>query len=335
MNIQVCFPKISASGVKIRKIPLQAVNLLLVDNGYFCRMTSPHSATISKFLKSVCINLEQLYPPREAGQLAMILLEHYSGVSKISLMTEPNAPITDHTMQLVEDAVTRLLNHEPVQYITGIAYFYGYRFHVTPSVLIPRPETEELVQWIIQDYAGQAKLQICDIGTGSGCIAIALRLKLHDAEVDAYDISQDALEIAKKNSEELGAEVFFYKNDILAHENWPTRQFDVIVSNPPYIPRRNMSLLARNVVDFETPDALFVPDHDPLLFYRSIAAFSAPRLKPHGKLYVEVHEDYAAEVAGLFEKSELKDVMLRTDLNEKKRMVRAGALSISSCADRR
>ncbi|MDZ4204973.1 MAG: peptide chain release factor N(5)-glutamine methyltransferase [Bacteroidales bacterium] len=275
----------------------------------------------SNYLRSIRHRLEVSYDPSEARQLALILIPHYAGISKQKLMAEPEFALKESEIQYIEAALIRLLQHEPIQYITGIAHFCGHNFRVTPDVLIPRPETEELVQWIFDEHANQTNLQICDIGTGSGCIAISLSKRLINSRVDAFDISEKALGVASANSERLGTHVDFFQIDINDQEKWPDKEYDIIVSNPPYIPLQNKHLLPRNVADYEPAFALFVPNDDPLLFYRAIVAFAALRLKKNGLLYVEVHEDYADAVVELFAGSGLLSVTLRCDINGKKRMI--------------
>jgi release factor glutamine methyltransferase len=279
--------------------------------------------TATDLLKQSRSQLEQEYLPSEARQLAMILLEHFAGIDTKAMIINPGCMVKGLTQEKINQSVLRLLKHEPVQYITGIAHFCGYEFLVNPDVLIPRPETEELVRMVLEDHVDQHDLKIADLGTGSGCIAISLWLRFQDAVADAFDISADALAIARNNNDALGARVSFYQADLTDPDLWPGKNYDVIVSNPPYIPVKNKDLLPQNVARFEPATALFVPDDDPLLFYRIISDFASLRLKQAGNVYVEVHEDFADEVVELFVKTGFYPVQLRTDINGKKRMVKA------------
>ncbi|MBE0663809.1 MAG: peptide chain release factor N(5)-glutamine methyltransferase [Bacteroidales bacterium] len=267
--------------------------------------------------------LESEYSPNESRQFAMILLDHFAGIDIREMIINPGRIVERSTQEKINQSVLRLLKHEPIQYITGIAHFCGYEFRVNPDVLIPRPETEELVRLVLEDYADQHNLKIADLGTGSGCIAISLWLRFQDASVDAFDISAEALTIARKNNIEFGARVSFFQTDLCDPNLWPNENYDVIVSNPPYIPIKNKELLPINVAWFEPATALFVPDNDPLLFYRIIADFANSRLKKNGQVYMEVHEDFADKVVELFVKSSFDPVVLRKDINGKNRMVKA------------
>lgn len=286
-------------------------------------MTEFLNISAGQYFHEVRTRLETIYYPREARHLALRLFEHLAAFGSKELIIEPERQLDEITIDAVNNAVTRLLDHEPLQYITGIAHFCGNEFIVSPDVLIPRPETEELVRWMLEDYADQHNLMIADLGTGSGCIAISLWLRFQDASVDAFDISAEALTVARNNNDALGARVSFYQADLCDPASWPNENYDVIVSNPPYIPAKNKELLPYNVARFEPATALFVPDNDPLLFYRIIADFANSRLRKNSNVYVEVHEDYAAEVVELFIKSGFEAVVLRKDINGKNRMVKA------------
>jgi len=214
----------------------------------------------------------------------------------------------------------RLLKGEPVQYVLGEAWFYGLQLAVNSHVLIPRPETEELVDWIVKENSG--KQVIMDIGTGSGCVAIALKHVLRDATVCGVDISREALAVATSNAEAVGVDVKWIECDVLTdRSNLPP--VDILVSNPPYVPESERSSLADNVVRFEPHRALFVPDADPLVFYRVMAAMALRLLPSGGKVYVEVHENMADVVSQLFDTEGMKDIVVRKDLSGKDRMIRA------------
>lgn len=225
----------------------------------------------------------------------------------------------------------RLLSGEPVQYVLGEAWFRDLRLKVDKRVLIPRPETEELVEWIIQDGVRSSSSTsdedvgplILDIGTGSGCIALALKKELPDAEVFGIDISYKALDVASANAEHLGLEVRWLEMDVIKDWGWLPPS-DIIVSNPPYVLRSEEASLADNVRKFEPRQALFVPDDDPLLFYDTLAVMASELLQPGGRIYVETHADMAQRVAELFRNEGLTDIVIRKDLSGKDRMVRAG-----------
>ncbi len=291
-------------------------------NVYFCQMQPYDRNSIFLFFRSIRSQLEKIYETREAKQLAMILFEYFANVDMKEMIVNPGNEMDENTKIKILDGVERLLRYEPVQYITGLAYFCGNEFFVNSDVLIPRPETEELVRWILDDHAMRNNLIVADIGTGSGCIAISLWLRLGDADIDAFDNSQAALRVAAENNASLGAGVKFYHTDFLNDATWPQRMYDVVASNPPYIPKQYKEKLPAVVKEFEPSTALFVPDEDPLVFYRALSAFAKTHLKPAGVLYVEVHEAYAAKVVKLFKRYGYQGVTLRTDIHDKPRMVK-------------
>lgn len=259
-----------------------------------------------------------LYESHEAQNLVEWLLEHHLGLRRVDMMhflNEKDLP------QALIDNFSRLKMGEPIQQIIGKGPFYGREFLVNKDTLIPRNETEELVHLIIKENP-QPGLDILDIGTGTGCIPITLSLEMKEPRVYATDISAEALEIAEKNAELLHAKVQFFRSDIL-NENIPLYQLDILVSNPPYIPNQEKSKMHRNVVDYEPELALFVPDSDPLLFYRKIAAKGKAALKQGGKLYFEIHEKYGKEVQNLLLKTGYSEVQIIQDLNGKDRIVKA------------
>lgn len=286
-------------------------------------MTGFSNISAGQYFREVRSRLGAKYESREARHLSIRLFEYFAAIGSKVLIIEPERQLEKVVVDAINNAVSRLLDHEPLQYITGIAHFCGHEFFVNPDVLIPRPETEELVSWALEDYADQHNLKFADLGTGSGCIAISLWLRFQDASVDAFDISAEALTVARKNNDALGARVSFFQTDLSYPSFWPNENYDVIVSNPPYIPIKSKELLPHNVARFEPASALFVPDKDPLMFYRILADFANSRLNKNGNMYVEVHEDFANDVAELFIKSGFNPVHLRTDINEKKRMVKA------------
>ena len=258
--------------------------------------------------------LAALYDEREAAAIAHEVLSHITGLSKVQRLVEKSTFLNDKQQQQFIAAQQQLLKGVPLQYVTGIAWFMGKEFAVNNNVLIPRPETEELVQWIINENRAKV-MSILDVGTGSGCIPVSLKLALPDAEIAACDISSGALETAKGNAERLTANVAFAEIDFLdkAAQN-KLGMFDVIVSNPPYIPFSEKEKLHTNVRDNEPGIALFVPNEDALVFYRELAQFGKTHLNKEGKIYCELDADHAAACKELFEAEGYWDVTLRKDM---------------------
>lgn len=217
-----------------------------------------------------------------------------------------------------------LKNHKPIQYILGETEFYGFKFFVNESVLIPRPETEELIEWILT-HKLNPECKILDIGTGSGCIPIVLKKKWTNSDIYALDISKDALKTAKNNAEYHQTEIQFLEADFLEMNFSKLPQFDLIVSNPPYISKVEKERMDRNVTGFEPDSALFVPDSDPLLFYRRICEMAHQKLNEHGKVYVEINQDLALETKELFDKH-FEEVELKKDISGNYRMICAKGL---------
>lgn len=231
--------------------------------------------------------------------------------------------LTQDEQILAWATINRLKAGEPVQYVTGVADFYGLQLKVSPAVLIPRPETEELVEWLLEENAPGGPLQVLDIGTGSGCIALATKHQRPEWSVEAVDVSQDALAIAKENAENLGLELTFHSEDI--HDptlTFPEGYFDIIVSNPPYIPPSEKDKMSASTLAHEPELALFVPEKDPLLFYGRALELGQLSLRPNGRLYVETNEYNNDLVAKLFKRFGYRDVETRNDLQGKPRMVR-------------
>ena len=259
----------------------------------------------------------ELYDEGEARQIAEMIVLAKGNISRNDLIIEPNKELI---IEDLENIITELRDWRPVQYIIGQAYFRDMELTVREGVLIPRPETEELVEWIASVTVEGAK--ILDIGTGSGAIAIALSREIENSKVWAMDISREALAIARDNGMCYAPNVTFVEGDALA--NFDTlfeEHFDVVVSNPPYIPQSDDELMRKNVLDYEPPTALFVPDNDPLLFYRSIARTAKKILKPEGKLYFEIYERLAVEMLQMLEEEGYSDVTLREDFRGKPRMI--------------
>jgi len=270
--------------------------------------------------------LSIIYDAREAATIADWVMEQLSGWQKIDRLINKTILLSEQKQTALEQYTHELLAHKPVQYVLHEAWFSGMRFYVDENVLIPRPETEELVEWII-GTAGQSATKISrilDIGTGSGCIPIALKKKLPETKIYSCDVSDKALVVAHGNAVSHRASVEFIKADFLdPSQRAGLPQVDCIVSNPPYIPAHDIHSIARNVAAYEPHLALFVPGEDPLVFYRAMADFGMKGLSPGGKLFAELHESYATEVEKLFEAYGFSSVELKKDMQGKERMIKA------------
>jgi release factor glutamine methyltransferase len=270
---------------------------------------------------------EQLIPIYETGEATAIaheVMAFLTGKNKLQRLMDKEQPLTGQQMEAWEKYTQELLLMRPVQYVLGTAWFRNRAYSVHEQVLIPRPETEELVSWILADWPPQAAPEILDIGTGSGCISISLQLALPLAVITGCDISQEALQTAIANSKALNAgQIHFVALDFLnVAAADKLGQYDVIVSNPPYIPISEWASIDRHVRDYEPAQALFVPAQDPQCFYRAIAAFGWKHLKKGGALYCEVHKDYATESRDLFVQAGYTSTELRPDMRGNNRMLR-------------
>jgi release factor glutamine methyltransferase len=232
---------------------------------------------------------------------------------------DPEYELSKADEEIMAFALKRLQGHEPIQYITGNTEFFGLNFKVNSNVLIPRPETEELVEWMLQDLQGKS-LKILDIGTGSGCIAIALAKNLPHAKITAIDISPEALKTAKANALENGVEVAFFDLDILTADELPGK-FDIIVSNPPYVRELEQEHMQRNVLEYEPETALYVKDEDPLIFYKKITALAAENLPSEGKLYFEINQYLGRETEALLKEKNFQTT-LKKDIFGAERMLK-------------
>ena len=277
--------------------------------------------------------LTGIYPATEAQAVVRMLLEELAGLSLADLYAGGIDRLDDAQRQQIERAMARLEEGEPIQYVLGRACFCGRSFAVAPGVLIPRPETEELCRLIMNTHPSES-LNILDIGTGSGCIAITLALEMPDAEVEAVDISPEALAIAEANAARFGAKVLFHQYDILSEDSPPlgrgrgwvapsTPKYDIIVSNPPYICERERADMERNVLDYEPHTALFVPDDDPLLFYRTIGQKALAMLAPGGILCFEINPLYCDQLIELLRSQGYGEVEAVSDSFGKRRFVTA------------
>lgn len=266
--------------------------------------------------------LRQVYSEGEARAVAFLLMEEAFGVSRTDIYADKVRQFSQDERERLDNMCKLLVEEQqPVQYVVGAEWFMGRRFRVTPDVLIPRPETEELVRWAAQCAAGKQGVQIVDAGTGSGCIAVSLALELPEAAVCAIDLSEGALTIARENAQKLGAQVRFEKADMLQPWDFFKQKVDIIVSNPPYICQREAEEMEQNVLQHEPHTALFVPDDDPLRFYRALAREAVAHLRPEGWLLVEINRAYGKETAELLEEMGLKNVEIRRDEFGNERMV--------------
>jgi release factor glutamine methyltransferase len=265
--------------------------------------------------------LSTLYEEGEASTISDWLIEHLTGSKKTDRINQSKKELSLEQEELLGSWLNRLKENEPIQYVLNEAWFCGLRFYVDKHVLIPRPETEELVEWIITGCRFPInELSILDIGSGSGCIPIALKRRL--GKVWSCDVSKDALQVAERNATNLGVEVNFMQMDFLdptQREKLPA--FDIIVSNPPYITYRERYSMRANVLEYEPAKALFVPDNDPLLFYKAIADFGKKHLKPNGSVYAEINESLGKLTQELFIQNGFK-AELKKDISGKDRMIR-------------
>lgn len=267
--------------------------------------------------------LSGLYPKEEIDNFFYLVLEHHLNLERFVLALQPDLNLTKEEEQPLFDCLVRLKKEEPVQYVLGETFFYGMRLKVNPSVLIPRPETEELVNWIVEDLTNLSPpLEILDIGTGSGCIAIALARSLPEARLYAIDNSEEALKIARENAEMNQVNVQFREADIRKLDELGLR-FNVIVSNPPYVRNSEKSRMKANVLKYEPHQALFVHDDDPLFYFKHITRLATINLKPGGAVYLEVNQYLSRETTRLLEDQKFSEIEPRKDFLGNDRMIKA------------
>ena len=286
----------------------------------------PTPPTTQQLTAELAAALQAPYPPPEARAIAELVLEHLLGCSPLQRRMAATAPVPAAVAAALPPLQARLLAHEPVQYVLGTAHFAGMELAVTPATLIPRPETEELAQLVARAHAGRPGLTVLDVGTGSGCLALALARALPPpARVVAVDVSAEALAVARANAARYAPQVEFQEVDILREmpAGLPPGSLDVLVSNPPYVRESERALMRANVLAWEPATALFVPDHDPLLFYRRLAALAAGLLRPGGSSWLEINEALSAETAALFEPELFEQVAELPDFRGQPRFVRA------------
>ncbi len=286
---------------------------------YFRRMQK-----VQEIHQQSLTQLLQVYSKNEAESILSIIWEELAGWGRAQRVLNNNEVVDNAVLKRYNSIIEELLTEKPLQQVLGYADFYDNRFRVNEHTLIPRPETEELVAMIIADYKGKRGLKVLDIGTGTGCIAISLALNLPDSKVTAVDISMGALAMAKENAKDLNALVEFKELDILAVvEREALGQFDIIVSNPPYVRESEKAMMRKNVLDYEPHTALFVKDEDPLLFYEAISTFAKQHLNEGGGLYFETNQYLEKELSELIDKKEFKEYTLSKDLSDNFRMLKA------------
>ena len=268
--------------------------------------------TLEECRSKAISRLRSLYPAGEANWMTRIIFEQLKGYSQVDMIMKADSDLSDFIAGKVDAVVDRLLLHEPIQYIFGEAQFYGITLKVSPATLIPRPETEELVEMIVDEAGSRSDLKVLDVCTGSGCIAVALARNLRFAMVDAIDISADAIEIARENTRLTKTHVTFSISDALNLQLQPD-SYDIIVSNPPYIADSERADMDANVLDYEPDLALFVPDSDTLRFYSAISRSSLTALRPNGRLYFEINPLYADRLAQEMAAEGWIDTTLRRD----------------------
>ena len=283
--------------------------------------------TIHNAGRYLLFQLHHAYDEREAGNITDWVMENITGWKKIDRVINKTALLSEHQSSLLEKYTEQLLSHKPVQYVLHESFFYGMKLYVDENVLIPRPETEELVQWIITDQKVNNIINsplILDIGTGSGCIAIAIKKNLPIGHVHACDSSEGALAVAQKNAIDQKTVIDFYQLNFLSEKEWDALPgFDIIASNPPYIPLKDKAEMSRVVLENEPHIALFVENENQLLFYEAIAKFAPSHLSKQGTIYVEIHESLGREVQELFSRKGFTRITIKNDMQGKDRMIKA------------
>lgn len=287
--------------------------------------------TLSEFRSTLKNTLQQIYSSNELDQLAKSLLMSRLKLDSIAYLLASESTLPDEVLAQLKFDIHRLSMHEPLQYVLGTTSFYGLEIQCSPAALIPRPETEELVDWVLSEVQ-LVSCNVIDLGTGTGCIPLAIKSKRPSWQVAGIDVSQDALALARSNALRLTLDVHFEGLNLLhdLSDFGVKETFNVVVSNPPYIPDADASLMLPNVLNHEPSLALFVPDSEPLLFYRRIVAFCEEYLKIDGFVFVEIHEELSEETMQLFHTAGFANIELRKDLQGKSRMIKAQRVSLSS-----
>ena len=275
----------------------------------------------SEFIRQ---QLTELFSDREITHIINRILCYVCHMQSYQLLTHKDKQLSQTEQMQIREFVSRLQNHEPIQYIMGETEFFGLSFDVNRSVLIPRPETEELVEWVLEDNQNKKNLNILDIGTGSGCIAVSLAKHLQNANVSGLDISSEALSVANQNAKKNQVNVKWILADILNDSGQAIpNKLDIIISNPPYVIEQEKDVMQRNVLDYEPQIALFVPNQKALMFYERIADYGKERLKEGGSLYFEINANFGKETCDMLQKKGYRDIDLRRDISGKDRMTKA------------
>lgn len=300
--------------------------------------------TIHEAQQQLLFQLHHIYDNREAAAITDLVMGNITEWKKIDRVINKNTQLSLPKMGLLKKYTEELLSHKPVQYVLHEAWFAGMKFYVDENVLIPRPETEELVDWIVEEVKSQesgvggrmteelftihhSPLTILDIGTGSGCIPVALKKKILNAEIYSCDVSEGALNVAKRNAVNNNTDIHFMHVDFLNQkQRYSLPSFDFIVSNPPYIPVKDKQSMMRNVTDYEPHLALFVENDDPLVFYKAIAGFAKERLSANGKIFLEMHGEQSYNVKELFSLNGFSGIEIKKDMQNKERMLKATML---------
>lgn len=277
--------------------------------------------TIKELEQYFITEILALYDPEESRQLFNLSAAHFSGFSRSQLLLQKDHVLRTEEVEQYADAIAQLKKGRPVQHIFGEAWFYGLRFKVNDAVLIPRPETEELVDWILNGVSNRKTpvYNVLDIGTGSGCIAISIKKALAELEVTALDVSEEALTVARENAEASGTEIEFVHADVLDYQT-PVK-YDLIVSNPPYITKNEGEEMHDNVLSYEPHLALFVSNENPLIFYKAIAELALNQLQPEGQLFFEINEYLGEEMVVMLKSKGFNHISLRKDMQGKDRMI--------------
>ena len=281
--------------------------------------------TILHIAKDIHRQLTGLYPETEIESFIRILFRHFLGMTSAQVHLSHDNELSPGIGKQIMEVVDELKKYRPIQYILGETEFYGLHFELTSDVLIPRPETEELVDWIVHQYDRNAALIMVDIGTGSGCIAVALAANFPNASVWAMDVSEAALAVARRNALKNNVKINFFADDVLKDGTmgFASASLDVLVSNPPYVAPSEKTLMLPNVLEYEPHCALFTPENDPLIFYKQIATLGTKCLKDSGKIFFEINETYHTKVVDILRQNNYSDITPRKDINGKWRMVSA------------
>ncbi len=276
---------------------------------------------LNEFYRHYLSKLGQIYVENEASNITKMVFESLANISRADVIRNPEMEIESEIFSSLNQALEQLLNHQPIQYVLGEVWFYRLKFKVSEAVLIPRPETEELVEIAIEHLKKTKQKKVLDIGTGSGCIPISIKKNVPEINITSVDLSNKAIEIASENADNLQTKINFKALDFLDENNWKNLDvFDVIISNPPYIPDVEIQSMDKHVTAFEPHLALFVPDEDPLIFYKAILSFAQNHLDKNGNIFLETHENFADDVCALF-KDAGYEAKVKNDLFDKPRMV--------------